>query len=512
MFHANVHSFTRWRPQLSAYGQKVVNLDNYNKLDLILLASCTVVFLVHVLMRVVKAGAAYEQMLSILFIVVISARFTHAIKYVELLLVQCADLIHRYLDAVIYSAYEAGHAIVTGEEEVQRNVWKFVDSADIAMEIRGRATLNRLLVLQKLAELQSQFPGIMVSFRSRQASSTILNDLSKQITEMQRDGVLDSEDFKNLRQAIRSRHMSILAAARSLPTSYKPIAMLRVIPWINSDSIRQFLAIRIRPVSFAPTEVIVEREEENPIILTYSGILKIEGEYEEREDGSLPNSASTLFFFNEGYFVDYVPAPACIGDLGLVTEEPSITRVIAETQVNAYMIPRERVIEAIGIFTNTPSFLYDIWAYIAKNIGLLVLQTHPKYQTWPLEKIQRRLDSFLMPNLEIATKFILTSDIHDAILIQGVAIDSETQESLIGPRYVPRSTRRLSFPGIFHHRVRPVLIVMADKRYRLPPEIDWLQRTEAAENNYDEYLKQEFGQDQMYIQEDISTESVRRTH
>lgn len=504
--------FVEVATMLSAYGQKVVNLDNYNKLDLILLASCTVVFLAHVFMRVLKAGALYEQMLSILFIVVISARFTHAIKYAELLLVRCAELIHWYLDAVIYSAYEAGHAIVTGEEEVQRNVWKFVDSTDIAMEIRGRATLNRLLVLQKLADLQSQFPGIMVSFRSRQASSTILNDLSKQIRDMQHDGVLDSEDFKNLNQAIQSQHMSILAAARSLPTTYKPIAMLRVIPWINSDSIRQFLAIKIRPVSFAPTEVIVEREEENPIILTYSGILKIEGEYEEREDGSLPNSTSTLFFFNEGYFVDYVPAPACIGDLGLITEEPSITRVIAETQVNAYMIPRERVIEAIGIFTNTPSFLYDIWAYIAKNIGLLVLQTHPKYQTWPLEKIQRRLDSFLMPNLEIATKFILTSDIHDAILIQGVAVDSETQENLIAPRYVPRTTRRLSFPGIFHHRVRPVLIVMADKRYRLPPEIDWLQRTEGAENNYDEYLKQEFGQDQLYIQEDISTESGRHTY
>lgn len=65
-----------------------------------------------------------------------------------------ARLVHRYLDAKIYSAYEAGHAIVTGEEEVQRNVWKFVDSADLAMEIRGRATLNRLLVLQKLAEIQ----------------------------------------------------------------------------------------------------------------------------------------------------------------------------------------------------------------------------------------------------------------------------------------------------------------------------------------------------------------------
>ncbi|KAH6931565.1 hypothetical protein HPB50_025262 [Hyalomma asiaticum] len=420
---------------LSAYGQKVVNLDNYNKLDLILLASCMLVFMLHVLVHFVDAGTNYEQMLGILFIVVISARFTHAIKYIELLLVRCSELIHRTLDAAIYSAYEAGHAIVIGEEEVQRNIWKIVDSEDLAMEIR-----------------------IMVSFRSRQASTTILNDLSKQINEMQRDGVLDSEDYKSLSLALQNRHMNILSEACSLPTSYKPIAMLRVIPWINSDSIRQFLAIKIRPVSFAPTEVIVEREEENPIILTYSGILKIEGEYDEREDGALPNSASTLFFFNAGYFVDYVPAPACIGDLGLVTEEPSITRVIAETQVN----------------------------------------------TWPLEKIQRRLDSFLMPNLEIATKFILTPDIHDAILIQGVAIDSETQEPLTAPVYVPRSTRRLSFPGIFHHRVRPVVIVMADKRYRLPPEIDWLQRVESgAENNYEEYMKQEFGQEQMYIQEDF---------
>ncbi|KAL1479249.1 hypothetical protein MTO96_052006 [Rhipicephalus appendiculatus] len=380
--------FVEVATMLSAYGQKVVNLDNYNKLDLILLASGMLVYLVHVIVHFVSAGASYEQMLGILFVVVISARFTHAIKYVELLLVRCAELIHRTLDAVIYSAYEAGHAIVIGEEEVQRNVWKFVDSADIAMEIRGRATINRLLVLQKLAEIHSRFPGIMVSFRSRQASTTILNDLSKQINEMQRDGVLDSEDYKSLNMALQHRHMEILSEACSLPTSYKPIAMLRVIPWINSDSIRQFLAIKIRPVSFAPTEVIVEREEENPIILTYSGILKIEGEYEERGDGALPNSASALFFFNEGYFVDYVPAPACIGDLGLVTEEPSITRVIAETQVNAYMIPRERVIEAIGIFTNAPSFLYDIWAYIARNIGLLVLQTHPKYQASGISLIQ----------------------------------------------------------------------------------------------------------------------------
>ncbi|KAM7314755.1 uncharacterized protein ISCGN_004539 [Ixodes scapularis] len=491
-------------------------------------------------------------------------------------------VVHRLLNSVIYSAYEAGHAIVTGEEEVQRNVWKFVESTELAMEIRGRATLNRLL---------SRFPDIIVAFRSRQASTSILNDLSKELIDMQKDGQLDTEDYKLIRMKIQAQNMAIIAEACSLPTSYKPIAMLRVIPWITSDTVRQFLAIKIRPVSFAPLEVIVERGEENPIILTYSGILKlmvqfftkvvhrllnsviysayeaghaivtgeeevqrnvwkfvestelameirgratlnrllvlqkqaeiqawphsfsglwdyslfqrsrfpdiivafrsrqastsilndlskelidmqkdgqldtedyklirmIEGDYEDLGDGALPNSTSPLFFFNEGYFVDYIASPACVGYLGLITDEPSITRVIAETQVN----------------------------------------------TWPVDKITRRLDTFLMPNLESASRFILPPDVHDAILVQGVAVDPESQESLIAPIYIPQSVRRLSFPGIFHHRVSPVLIVIADKRYRLPQELDWMHNADVGgEDNYKKFMNNEFSQQQPYIADD----------
>lgn len=72
----------------------------------------------------------------------------------QLMLDRVSALIHRYLDSKIYDAYEAGHAIVTGEEEVQQNVWKFVSDENLASQIRGRATLNRLLVLRRLAEIQ----------------------------------------------------------------------------------------------------------------------------------------------------------------------------------------------------------------------------------------------------------------------------------------------------------------------------------------------------------------------
>lgn len=286
----------------------------------------------------------------------------------------------------------------------------------------------------------------MVAFRSRQASTTILDDVLKSVQEHKSEGLLDANAVLELQGMLKARRMRVIAGPCSLPTSYKPIAMLRVIPWIDSDSVRQFLAIQIRPVSFAPGEVIVERGEENPILLTYSGILKVEGEFVNPRDGSLPNSVSQLFFYNEGYFLDYVSAPACLGVLGLVTNEPSITRVVAETQIYAYVVPRERVMDAIQIFTRPPSFLYQIWSHIAKIIAFMVLQAHPKYQTWPLDKISERLESFLLPDLERCSKFNLSAEIEDAILIQGTALDPDTQCSFVAPIYLSSQTMKITFP------------------------------------------------------------------
>ncbi|XP_072144445.1 sperm-specific sodium:proton exchanger-like [Dermacentor andersoni] len=475
---------------ISAYGQRIMNMDNYNRLDLLLVGVCMFIFTLQCGLFLANQNDLSNSGLIICFTMAISLRFFHAIKYAELLLEHMAEIAHRYLDARIYDAYEIGHAIVTGEEEVQQSVWKFVNNENITTEIRERATLNRLLVLRRLVEIQSRFPGIMVAFRSRQASTTILDDVTRNVEEHQAEGLLDSDSAYELRAMLKARRMHIIAGPCSLPTSYKPIAMLRVIPWIDSDSVRQFLAIQIRPVSYPPEAVIVERGDENPILLTYSGILKIEGEFRNPRDGSLPNSVSQLFFYNEGYFLDYVSAPACLGVLGLVTDEPSITRVVAETQINAYEVPRERVIEAIEIFTRPPSFLYQIWSYIARIIAFMVLQKQPKYQTWPLDKISRRLESFLLPDLERCSKFNLTAEIEDAILIQGTALDPETQDSFVAPMYLPSHSMKITFP-FYQDRLRPVMLIIASKGYKLPPEVDWLQTKadDERQNEYEENLK-----------------------
>ncbi|XP_075749259.1 sperm-specific sodium:proton exchanger-like [Rhipicephalus microplus] len=468
--------------QITAYGHRFVRLDNYNKLDLVLVATCIFVFVAQfTIYFLVATQHQYQAIPTAIFILAMSVRLVHAVKYIEVVQDWLLDALHRYLDKIIYAAYETSLAIITGEEEVQQNVWKYVPSSDLALETRSRATNNRLIVLRNLVEIQSRFPGIAVAFKSRQAAQTILNDVLAHVAEMQRDGFFTEEQHRELYQMLKDKMMGIVCAPNSLPASYKPIAVLRVIPWIGSDSVRQFLAMQLRPVAYGAGDVIVEKGCESPILITYSGIVKIEGEVEYREDGALPNSSSSLFFFSDEYFEDYLGAPVTLGALGLVTDEPTATRVSTETPVNAYIIPRSRVMEAIQIFTKPPSFLYQIWYYIANIFGVLILQTQAKYQTWPVEKIKMRLSSFLLPDLSSAHDFLVSPDIEDILLIQGTLIDVNIGDVYVAPAYIPRYVKRFIFPGDFATRPRPVIIVISNKQYKLPLEFDWLRRVPTEE-------------------------------
>ncbi|CAN7981096.1 unnamed protein product, partial [Ixodes pacificus] len=466
---------------ITAYGHRFVRLDNYNKLDLVLLTTCVIQFITQLTMHITQLDFTFQTMMTCFFIFAMSVRLVHLVKYVQLLKDAVVCKMHHFLDMLIYSAYETSLAIIVAEEEVQQNLWKYVASPDLALEARSRAANNRLMVLRNLVEIQSRFPGIAVAFKSRQAGRTILNDMCAYLDEMQLDGIFGEDQHRELYQIVKDNMLSIICAPNSLPASYMPIAVLRVIPWIDSDSVRQFLAMQLRPVTFPAEEVIVERGCESPIIITYSGIVKVEGVVESRNDGALPNASSSLFFFSDEYFEDYLGAPFTLGTLGLVSDEPTVTRVSSETTVSAYVIPRRRVMEAIKIFISPPSFLYQIWHFIANIFGVLILQTQPKYQTWPLDKIKLRLSSLLLPDLSAAHDFLRSPDIEDIVLVQGSLVDVNCGDLYVAPAYIPRSVKRFVFPGDFSSRPRPVVIVVANKHYSLPLEFDWLKKMPTEE-------------------------------
>ncbi|KAL3191590.1 hypothetical protein MRX96_059688 [Rhipicephalus microplus] len=320
----------------------------------------------------------------------------------------------------------------------------------MADQIRCHAGENRLELLRQVVEVHSKYPGVAVAFKSRQACQSILNDVRRHIDELLHNGAIDTAEHRKMitvysRYTLKKGVLRLfLASSYPFPAATSPISVLRAVPWMGTDQLRQFLAMTIRPMSYEPGEGIIRENEDAFIVVATSGIVKVSGEVAENVDGALPNTASFLYFYSDGYFEDYILAPDIVGTLSIVSDEPCVTTVTAETAVNAYLIPKERLLEALEVFTAWPSFRYQLWYFICSTLSTPLLQSQPQYQTWPTEK--------------------------------GRIMDANTEEEYLAPLYIPRTVTKIIFPGEVYSRPCPVMVIIANQQYTLPEEVDWVLR------------------------------------
>ncbi|XP_075744454.1 sperm-specific sodium:proton exchanger isoform X2 [Rhipicephalus microplus] len=419
-----------------AYGQRFVRIEQYNLRDLLLVGLCGGLFFLQLLLRVVDrvlSEGFVGTTLATLFLCAMLARLAHLTQYAEELFEWVLDLVNQYMDSIIYTAYETGLALIKGEEDVRENIWKTVDEF-MADQIRCHAGENRLELLRQVVEVHSKYPGVAVAFKSRQACQSILNDVRRHIDELLHNGAIDTAEH------------------------------------------RKMITMTIRPMSYEPGEGIIHENEDAFIVVATSGIVKVSGEVAENVDGALPNTASFLYFYSDGYFEDYILAPDIVGTLSIVSDEPCVTTVTAETAVNAYLIPKERLLEALEVFTAWPSFRYQLWYFICSTLSTPLLQSQPQYQTWPTEKVNNRLERMQMPDLMNAKQFNVSPDIEDLLLIQGRIMDATTEEEYLAPMYIPRTVTKIIFPGEVYSRPCPVMVIIANQQYTLPEEVDWVLR------------------------------------
>ncbi|KAK8761875.1 hypothetical protein V5799_026872 [Amblyomma americanum] len=284
-----------------AYGQRFVRIDQDNLLDLVLVVVCSALYGLQMTFLVLDLGFDSEtvrRVLATMFVCTMLLRLVHFTPYAEELGRWGIGQIHRYMDSIIYTAYETGLALIKGEEDVRENIWKTVDEF-MADQIRVHAGENRLelqpfcrQLLRQVVEVHSKYPGVTVAFKSRQACQTILNDVRRHIDELLRNGAMDSGEH------------------------------------------RKMITMSIRPMSFGPGAQILPEYEDTHIVVTTSGIVKVCGEVTDNAHGALPNSASFMYFYSDGYFEDYILAPDIVGTLSIVSDEPCVTTVTAETAVN----------------------------------------------------------------------------------------------------------------------------------------------------------------------------------
>ncbi|XP_064472021.1 sperm-specific sodium:proton exchanger-like isoform X2 [Ornithodoros turicata] len=404
---------------LYVHGHRFHRLDMYNKLDILLAVSSQVMLALHFAVRLSKERSISRLIAPAVMIMLCAGRLAHIFKYVDIPCRFLAKMIEARIDSVIYDSYEVALAMVTSEEEVQECISKTVDSEELAQKIRTLAGRNRLQVLKHLVSIQSNFPGVAVAFKSRQACQAVLNHVFHTVVDLHESGTLDRPEFRKVRREITAAMKRSLYAPRSFRCSYKPIAVLRSIPWLSKASLRQFIALKIRPVSYEPGETIIERKTHHDVIVTYSGVVK------------------------------------------------------------GYLIPKARVLEAIAVFTERPSFLYQLWTYIGRRVAAQLLQAHPMFQMWPTKKILLRLENIVLPNLEHARSFLVTPDIEEVVLIQGIIEDAEESSTYIGPIYIPRAVRKIIFPGEAGVRPLPVVVLIAKRHYRPPANLEWSDKVMA---------------------------------
>ncbi|KAK8783213.1 hypothetical protein V5799_015446 [Amblyomma americanum] len=251
-----------------AYGQRFVRIDQDNLLDLVLVVVCSALYGLQMTFLVLDLGFDSEtvrRVLATMFVCTMLLRLVHFTPYAEELGRWGIGQIHRYMDSIIYTAYETGLALIKGEEDVRENIWKTVDEF-MADQIRVHAGENRLELLRQVVEVHSKYPGVTVAFKSRQACQTILNDVRRHIDELLRNGAMDSGEHRKM--------------------------------------------------------------------------ITVCGEVTDNAHGALPNSASFMYFYSDGYFEDYILAPDIVGTLSIVSDEPCVTTVTAETAVNGEVYSR----------------------------------------------------------------------------------------------------------------------------------------------------------------------------
>lgn len=109
-----------------------------------------------------------------------------------------------------------------------------------------------------------------------------------------------------------------------------------------------------------------------------------------------------------------------------------------------------------------------------------------------------------MPDLMRSRELTVSSDIEDLLLIQGRIMDAMTEEEYLAPMYIPKRVTKIIFPvgrrlleslyksrvlcascdiffwqGVVYSRPCPVMVIIANKQYTLPENIDWA-KTEKA--------------------------------
>ncbi|XP_068761684.1 sperm-specific sodium:proton exchanger-like [Montipora capricornis] len=366
-------------------------------------------------------------------------RMGRVLRLFKTLLPKVIDFVNNIINRQLSFGYDVGKGYIIAEEEVIKLIDHMVVDKRIARDLKQRSEQNRLNVVRSLGMLQRAHPGIAISVKTRQAIRTILNNARDVIHELKGGGLLDEAEAAKLESIVEVKMKRQLSAPASLAPQ-KPLELLRNVVWLEGmpAEAADFLQSAARIKLFDAGDTITRQGENvTGIYLIVSGMVKMIGvsvakkifaEDEEQEVGEMIVTT------------DYISAGNLIGEMGILTSAKRNSSCTCESEVQAFFVTKEDMVEAMNRFPNLEN---SLWRVCGVRMAVPLLLEVPTYYNWTKDKIRIMCERSHIASLPKPPNVVFKIKDHmkEAVLIQGKVTEADTEIIYEAPCVLPKIHR-----------------------------------------------------------------------
>ncbi|XP_063388340.1 sodium/hydrogen exchanger 10-like [Cydia fagiglandana] len=403
--------------KMCAFGVRGYFSSHWNKLDFFIVVMATGDFILDMLDTCIKDFNKYTSKSSILTATKLlrMLRFLRLCKLARVTVPKIMGYMDRMIDKQLAFGYDVGKGFVTAEQEVCNLLPQLVDNRTIQEALTARLEEDRLKVTRQLGLLQRDRPWTAITVKTRQATTSTLNNMLIDAALLKEEGFLDEVEYRLLVMAIQEKVQYVRHKA-SLVAPSSPETQLRAISWLQgNERVADYFIENSEIINYNINEILISRgDEPKGLYILVSGLL--EASYippDDDIDEAIPNyEFLTDLKFGEPS-KDYIVSGNAVGVLGVLTNRPYSYTVRCDSAVQAYYITLSVVKEAFNLAPHPIMGLEAaMWREIGIKLSMMVLPTVPAYHNWSVEKISMRLEHAFVPCLKVIKVSILLTILH----------------------------------------------------------------------------------------------------
>ncbi|XP_073962539.1 sperm-specific sodium:proton exchanger-like isoform X2 [Choristoneura fumiferana] len=437
--------------KLCAFGVRGYFASHWNKLDFFIIVMATGDFV----LDVIDSCTSFDKWQTFNSSVLTATKLLRMLRFLRLCKLARVSVpkimayIDRMIDKQLAFGYDVGKGFVTGEQEVCSLLPQLVDNRLIQETLNTRLEADRLTVTRQLGLLQRDRPWTAITVKTRQATTSTLNNMVIDAIQLKEEGFLDEVEYRLLVHAIQEK-VQYIRHKGSLVAPSSPETQLRAVSWLQgNERVADFFIENSDIFNYNINDVLISRgDEPKGLYILVSGLL--EASYIP-PDGDIDEAIPNYEFLTDLKFEepskDYIVSGNAVGVLGVLTNRPYSYTVRCDSAVQAYYITLPVVKEAFNLAPNAITGLEAaMWREIGIKLAMMVLPTVPAYHGWSAEKISMRLEHSFVPCLKAFKVFVVNELMEDIVLLDGICQDMATREVFQPPCYIPRTAHRLIFP------------------------------------------------------------------